>query len=91
MPIWLRKLAVLANENWLEYSPDLSTIHLVITFYLTITINTSIVTGTYPSIRIYPLVTPLLKTGDVNDPNNFRPVSVLPLSEKILEKMLQSN
>ena len=33
-------------------------------------------------------VTPIFKSGDCHDPNNFRPVSVLPALSKILEKVM---
>ncbi len=60
----------------------------VIAFYLTCIINTSIVTGIFPTSWKHALVVPSLKTGDVNDPNNFRPISLLPIISKLLEKVV---
>lgn len=60
----------------------------VIAFYLTCIINTSIVTGIFPTSWKHALVVPILKTGDVNDPNNFRPISLLPIISKLLEKVI---
>lgn len=60
----------------------------VIAFYLTCIINTSIVTGIFPTSWKHALVVPIPKTGDVNDPNNFRPISLLPIISKILEKVV---
>ena len=61
---------------------------VVISLYITIIINTSIVTGTYPSIWKCPLVDPHHKSGDIDDPSNFRPVSILPVLSKVLEKIV---
>ncbi len=58
----------------------------VIAFYLTCIINTSIVTGIFPTSWKQALVVPILKTGDVDNPNNFRPISLFPIISKILEK-----
>ena len=62
----------------------------VIAFYVTVIINTSIVTGVYPSIWKHPLVDPNHKSGDINDPSNFRPVSILPVLSKVIEKIVES-
>lgn len=60
----------------------------MIAFYITIIVNTSIVTGIYPSIWKYSHVIPQLKKGDIDDANNFRPVSLLPVLSKILERIV---
>ncbi len=60
----------------------------VIAFYLTCIVNTSIVTGIVPTAWKHALVIPLFKSGDVSDFNNFRPVSLLPIISKILEKIV---
>ena len=62
----------------------------IIAFYLTHVINTSIVTGVFPTIWKHAIVTPLHKDGDVNEPNNYRPISLLPTFSKILEKIVGS-
>ena len=57
-------------------------------FYITCIINTSIVTGVFPATWKHALVIPILKSGDNNDPSNFRPISLLPVVSKILEKII---
>ena len=60
----------------------------IIAFYLTFIINTSIVTGVFPQDWKNAYVIPLFKKGDFNDVNNFRPISILPVLSKILEKIV---
>ena len=62
----------------------------VIAFYLTCIVNTSIVTGIYPTTWKHAVVVPLFKSGDTNDFNNYRPISLLPILSKILEKIVAS-
>lgn len=62
----------------------------VTAFYLTISINTSIVTGSYPSLWKHALVTPAFKSGEFDEVNNFRPISILPILSKILEKIISN-
>ena len=62
----------------------------VIVFYLTIIMNTSIVTGIFPTAWKSSVVVPILKTGDVNDASNYRPISLLPVLSKVLEKIVSS-
>ncbi len=44
--------------------------------YLTVIINTSIVTGIFPESWKHALVVSLLKNGDVADVSNYRPISL---------------
>ena len=44
--------------------------------------------GTVPSIWKHPLVDPFHKKGDKEDPSNFRPVSILPVLSKVIEKIV---
>lgn len=60
----------------------------VTAFYLTCIINTSIVTGIFPNSWKHALVVPLYKSGDSDDMNNYRPISLLPIVSKILEKIV---
>ncbi len=62
----------------------------VIVSYLTTITNTSIVTGIFPTAWKFSIVVPFLKTGDVNDPSNYRPISLLPVLSKLLEKIVSS-
>ena len=60
----------------------------VIVFYITIIINTSIITNTFPELWKVAHVTPAFKNGDNEDASNFRPISLLPVLSKILEKII---
>ena len=60
----------------------------VIAFYLTCIVNTSIVTGIFPTTWKHALVVPLFKSGDSNDFNDYRPISLLPILSKILERVV---
>ena len=62
----------------------------VIVSYLTTIMNTSIVTGNFPTTWKYSIVVPILKTGDVNNPSNYRPISLLPVLSKLLEKIVSA-
>lgn len=59
-------------------------------YYILIIINTSIVTGEYPHEWKHPIVIPVFKSGDSEDVSNFRPISLLPIMSKILEKVIAS-
>ena len=60
----------------------------VTAFYITIIVNTSIVTGIYATMWKHALVVPAFKSGDFDDPSNFRPISILPVISKILERII---
>ena len=49
-------------------------------------INLSLKTGTVPLIWKKARITPLHKSGSTTTPENYRPISVLPILSKILEK-----
>ena len=49
-------------------------------------INLSLTQGSFPSCWKYAKVIPLLKKGDPLSPKNYRPVALLPILSKILEK-----
>jgi hypothetical protein len=49
-------------------------------------INNCIATGIFPDALKIANVIPLHKGGDKNDPNNFRPISILPTISKIIER-----
>ena len=54
-------------------------------------VNTSLTTGTFPSILKNALVRPAIKdeNGDPNSYKNYRPISNLPFLSKIIEKSVQ--
>ena len=51
-------------------------------------INTSIATNTFPDTWKQSIIKPLLKSGDEKLPSNYRPISLLPVCSKILEKTI---
>ena len=53
---------------------------------LTYICNLSIKTGSFPERWKEAKVKPLHKGGPSNDPNNFRPISILPVLSKLFEK-----
>ena len=57
---------------------------------ITYIINLTISTSTIPSEWKAAKVTPIYKSGDKSDPNNYRPISVLPLISKVMERAIQS-
>ncbi len=69
----------------LKFIQDCITAH-----YLTTIINTSIVTGIFPESWKHALVVPILKHGDAADVSNYRPISLLPILSKVLEKTVST-
>ena len=57
-----------------------------ITFMMNLSVNTSI----FPSAWKEALVIPIPKTGNLTQVKNYRPISLLPLPGKILEKLIHS-
>ena len=51
-------------------------------------INTSFAQGTFPSQWKMATIIPLPKDGDTSLPNNFRPISLLPIPGKIIERIM---
>ncbi len=60
----------------------------VIIPYITCIINTSIVTGSFPATWKHAIVTPLFKKGGLKEIGNYRPISLLPVFSKIIEKIV---
>lgn len=56
---------------------------------LTVIINRSLETGEFPSAFKLSVVTPIYKSGDKTDMNNYRPISLISNLAKILEKILK--
>ena len=56
---------------------------------LTEVINSSLETGIVPERWKVARVIPLFKSGKENDINNYRPISLLPVFSKILEKSVK--
>ena len=55
---------------------------------LTDCINVHLASGTFPDQLKVAKVTPIHKSGVKTDPNNYRPISVLPIMSKIFERVL---
>ena len=55
---------------------------------LTSIFSKSILTGIYPNDWKAAKVTPLFKKGLKSDPNNYRPISAIPVVSKVLEKIV---
>ena len=67
-------------------APLLKLISPAILESLTKVLNCSIQSGICPSALKLARVTPVYKSGPASDPNNFRPISVLPIISKLLER-----
>lgn len=44
--------------------------------------------GTFPRLLKQSIIHPIFKSGDRDDINNYRPISILPVISKILEKLI---
>ena len=58
--------------------------------YLTFLINRSLLDGTFPQCFKIARVTPIHKGGDVNVFGNYRPISILSILSKILERIMHT-
>lgn len=56
--------------------------------YILILVNTSIVTGNYPDPWRHPYVVPVHKSGDTENVENYRPISLVSILSKIIEKIV---
>ena len=71
----------------LQYLKD----SLIVTLpYISTVINTSLANETFPEIWKYAIIKAIHKSGDKNEPSNFRPISLLPVLSKILEKVVST-
>ena len=52
--------------------------------------NLSFSTGTFPSLMKLAKVIPIFKSGTKFDTNNYRPISLLPIFSKLLEKLMHN-
>ncbi len=60
----------------------------VIISYITCIIYTSLATGIFSKAWKHAMVVALYKSGDSNSINNYKPISLLPVISKILEKIV---
>ena len=79
----------LSSPGWDEVSPIVmkATYNSVIK-PLTHVLNMSLNRGVFPLELKIAKVIPLFKSGDIMDLSNYRPVSVLPLFSKVLERLM---
>ena len=61
----------------------------ILTPSITYIINKSIESGVFPGTWKNAKVNPIFKTGDKDNVNNYRPISILPTLSKIIEKWIQ--
>ena len=54
-------------------------------------INKSVISESFPSMWREAKIKPLFKTGDKDDINNYRPISILPTISKLIEKWFDIN
>ena len=52
-------------------------------------VNSCIISNDIPTDWKHSLVHPILKSGDPTDPSNYRPISILPVISKIVERAVQ--
>ena len=58
--------------------------------YITLIINTSIVTKVFPKPWKHSIIIPIHKSGGIEEPTNFRPINLLPSLSKILENVIST-
>ena len=54
---------------------------------ITLIMNTSIVTKVFPKPWKHSIIIQIHKSGDIEEPTNFRPINLLPILSNILEKV----
>ena len=60
----------------------------ILSYYLAYLFNFFLSTGCLPGCWKKKRVTPLFKKGNTDDPNNYRPISILPVTVKIFERVV---
>ena len=50
--------------------------------------NRCLITGIFPSTLKVAIIKPIFKSGDTSQVNNYRPISILPVMSKVLEKLI---
>ena len=58
--------------------------------YITLIINTSIVTKVFPKPWKHSIIIPIHKSDDIGEPSNFRPINLVPIQSKIFEKVIST-
>lgn len=60
----------------------------ILTPAITYIVNKSIDESIFPSVFKTAVITPIFKSGSKNEISNYRPISILPVASKILEKAI---
>ena len=72
-----------------DFSPKvLKHINHIISPVLKGLFNNCLRLGIFPNELKIAKVTPLFKSGNINDMSNYRPISILPVLSKVLEKII---
>ena len=80
-----------ANKSYGLYSCPINLLKLskhLVSAPLALIFNTSIETGIFPSKLKTSKITPIYKADDETDPNNYRPISILSVFNRIFEKLM---
>ena len=81
----------LANKSTGPSSIPLKLLHLIpdlIIIPLAYIISMSLLTGEYPDLLKLVKVIPIFKGGETQDVNNYQPISLLSIFDKIIEKIM---
>ncbi|KAF2354356.1 Reverse transcriptase domain [Trinorchestia longiramus] len=85
---WLKNTKAVGHDNkCLQYIKDSFNVTAPL---LHLIINTSITANKFPDQWKHSIINPLHKAGDINTASNYRPISLLPVLSKILEKVISS-
>lgn len=68
--------------------PLIKSVKNILIIPLTKLINLCFVENVFPSVLKRALVTPIFKKGDSDNPENYRPISLLPIISKVFEKCI---
>ena len=66
----------------------LKAVSLTVSKYFSGIINSSLKSGVFPDIFKIATIVPIHKKGDTSDVGNYRPVSILPLFSKVIERCI---
>lgn len=76
------------NDLWGISVTILKSIIYTIAPYLAVIFNDCIAEGIFPDLMKFSKIIPLFKSGNKEDPSNYRPISILPALSKIFEKII---
>jgi hypothetical protein len=94
-PIEMTELEKIVKNLKPKAVPNNTNLNVVLSVFETIketlldVINSTIKEGCFPPVWKVSMVVPIPKGKNANTPQNFRPINILPLFEKVLEIVLQ--